>query len=82
MQKNRNILGPVICELRKKRNLSQAQLAAKLNVLGWDLSRVTLAKIETQLRCITDYEIPHIAAALGTEPTELLKLALKKSAMK
>lgn len=79
MPKKRNILGPVICELRKKQDLSQAQLAARLNVLGWDLSRVTLAKIESQLRCIADYEIPAIASALGAEPTELLKLALKKS---
>jgi len=73
-----NIVGPVIRELRDKKGMSQAQLVAKLNLLGWDLSRGTLAKIEAQIRCVADYEIPALAASIGIEPSELLRLAARK----
>jgi transcriptional regulator with XRE-family HTH domain len=78
MIKTQNIVGPVIRELREKKGLTQEQLVAKLNVIGWDLSRTTFAKIEAQIRCVADYEIPVLAASLGIEPSELLMLALKK----
>jgi len=76
MSECKNIVGPVIRDLRGKKGLAQAQLAAKLNLLSWDVSRGTLAKIEAQVRCVTDYELPILAAALGIEPTELLRLAI------
>ncbi len=72
------MVGPVIRELRQKKGLSQAQLVAKLNIMGWDLSRATFSKIEAQIRCVTDYEIPVLAASLGVEPSELLTLAIAK----
>ena len=76
MAKTQNIVGPVIRELREKKGLSQEQLVAKLNIMGWDLSRVTFAKIEAQIRCVADYELPVLAAGIGVEPSELLKKAL------
>ena len=82
MTKSRNIIGPVIREMREKKGMSQEQFVAKLNMLGWDLSRGTYSKIEAQIRCVADYEIPTLAAGIGLEPTELLKLGLKKSAAK
>ncbi|MCX6924946.1 MAG: hypothetical protein NT154_17290 [Verrucomicrobia bacterium] len=42
MQKPRNIVGPVVRELREKKGLTQPQLVAKLNLAGWDVSRETL----------------------------------------
>jgi transcriptional regulator with XRE-family HTH domain len=78
MAEVQNIVGPVIRELRDKKGLSQAQLVAKLNLMGWDLSRGTLAKIEAQIRCVADYEIPILAAGVGVEPSELLMKALAK----
>jgi hypothetical protein len=33
-------------------------------VLGWDLSRGTLSKIDAQLRCVTDREVQLSAGAL------------------
>ena len=77
-----NIVGPVIRELRELKGLSQEQFVARLNVSGWDLSRGTFSKIEAQIRCVTDYEIPPLAIGLGIEPSDLLKLALKKSDQK
>jgi len=76
METPKNIVGPIIRQLREKRNLTQAQLATKLNLAGWDLSRDTLAKIEAQVRCVTDYEIPILAISVGLEPPDLLRLAV------
>ena len=77
MQKARNIVGPVVRELREKQGLSQAQLAAKINVHGWDISRETLAKIEAQIRWVADFEILKLAEGFGIEGPELLRRAGK-----
>ncbi len=47
-------------------------LAARCSRFGWDLSRETLAKIESQLRWISDFELVCLALALRAEPMELL----------
>jgi transcriptional regulator with XRE-family HTH domain len=78
MKKHQNMVGPVIRELREKKGVSQAQLVAKLNIMGWDLSRATFSKIEAQIRCVADYEIPVLAASVGVEPSELLMQAILK----
>jgi transcriptional regulator with XRE-family HTH domain len=75
MPERQNIVGPVIRELREKKGMTQAQLVAKLNILGWDLSRGTLAKIEAQVRCVADYEIPRLATVLQIDGPELLRRA-------
>jgi len=75
MNSPRNIVGPVVRKLRMKKGLTQAALAAKLNILGWDLSRDTLAKIEAQIRWVADFEILDLAAALGTDGGDLLRMA-------
>ena len=78
MAEHQNIVGPVVRALRVKKGLTQAQLVAKLNIADWDLSRATLSKIEAQLRCVADYEIPTLAACLGVNPAELISLAVAK----
>jgi hypothetical protein len=47
-------------------------LAARCSRFGWDLSRETLAKIEGQLRWISDFELICLALALRIQPVELL----------
>ena len=76
MNDPQNIVGPVVREAREKLGLTQAQLATKLNLAGWDLSRGTLSKIEAQLRCVTDYEIAKLAKGIGLTAPELLRRAL------
>jgi transcriptional regulator with XRE-family HTH domain len=73
----RNIVGPVVRDLRMKKKLTQAQFVAKLNVAGWDLSRDTFAKIESQTRWVADFEILKLAEGLGIEGPELLRKAAK-----
>ncbi len=46
-------------------------LAARCRRWGWDLSRETLAKIETQLRWVSDFELLCLAKALHVVPDDL-----------
>jgi len=64
MKGKQNLVGPQIMALRRRLGLSQEELAAKCGVLGWDMSRGTLAKIESQVRCVSDKEILILAKAL------------------
>jgi transcriptional regulator with XRE-family HTH domain len=60
-----NIIGKKIREIRKGQGLTQVQLADICCLLGFDLSRSTLAKVESQNRQVTDYEIRDFAKALN-----------------
>jgi len=72
MKKNpRNLVGLQIRRLRDQQKLTQPMLAARCRRWGWDLSRQTLAKIETQLRWVSDFELLCLARALRVEPNEL-----------
>lgn len=71
MKQPRNIVGPQVKALREKRGLTQPMLAAKCHLLGWDLSRETLAKIETRVRWVADAELLCLAKSLQV-PIETL----------
>ena len=62
-----NYIGPRIREIRIEKTLSQKDLTAKCNVLGWDISRGTLAKIESKNRRVSDIEVLYLAKALGVD---------------
>jgi transcriptional regulator with XRE-family HTH domain len=68
----RNIVGPQLRKLRYQQGLTQELFAARCSVLGLELSRATLSKIEAQLRCVTDAELVVLAEALKVEVTALL----------
>jgi transcriptional regulator with XRE-family HTH domain len=61
-----NIVGPNIqkARLEKIPPLTQAELATKLQVLGWDIDRFGISKIELGTRQVTDKEILLLAQAL------------------
>jgi transcriptional regulator with XRE-family HTH domain len=67
-----NIAGPQIRKLRYQQGLTQTLFAARCSVLGLELSRGTLSKIEAQLRCVTDVELVALAEALRVEVAVLL----------
>lgn len=50
---------------RAKPPITQADLAARLQVQGLKIERVTISKIETGYREVTDMEAAAIAKALG-----------------
>jgi len=78
VKKPRNIVGPIVRELREKKELTQNQFVAKLNLIGWDVSRDIVARIEGQVRWVADFEIAKLAEALGLTAPELLRIALAK----
>jgi DNA-binding XRE family transcriptional regulator len=60
-QPGRNCVGHNIRKIRKDRGITQEVFAGHCQLLGWDLTRSTLSKIEAGLRCVTDYEIVLLA---------------------
>ncbi len=62
-----NLIGPRVRQLREKQQLTQEELATKCNLFEWDISRGTLAKIESQVRRVTDEEAALLAKALKVE---------------
>ena len=72
MKQPRNIVGPQVRALRAKRGLTQPMLAAKCHLLGWDLSRESLAKIESQIRWVGDAELLCLAKSLRVPVESLL----------
>jgi hypothetical protein len=62
-----NLIGPSIRKLRYQRGMTQAMLTARCNRAGWDIGENTIAKIEAQIRCVTDKEIVYLAKAIGVK---------------
>ena len=70
-----NIIGPRVQQVRLTRNpaLTQEALASKLQILGWDIDRFGVSKIERGQRQITDKEILMLAKALGVSVLQLFE---------
>jgi transcriptional regulator with XRE-family HTH domain len=60
-----NIVGINVRRIREKNEWTQEQLAAKCNLLKWNISRGTLAKIEANVRRVTDIEVKILAQVLN-----------------
>ncbi|MGE3311302.1 MAG: helix-turn-helix domain-containing protein [Limisphaerales bacterium] len=82
MNPPRTIIGPVVRQMRERACLTQPMLVARIHPKGWDISRETLAKVEAQIRWIADFEVVHLAYALGIKPGDLFDAAkgIQKSA--
>ena len=66
-----NMVGPQIRKLRYVRGWSQEKLAEKLQLLGWDIGRVSLAKIESRLVHVEEYELLFFARSFNVRLDEL-----------
>lgn len=60
----RNIIGVNLKYWRKKKEFSQEQLAAKLHLLGLNIDRSAISRIESLSREVYDYEIICFCIAL------------------
>ena len=72
----KNIVGREVARLRTAKGLSQAALAAAAQRAGWDISRETLAKIESGVRCVSDIEIVRLAKLFKVAVGELFPTKL------
>jgi DNA-binding XRE family transcriptional regulator len=66
-----NIAGTNIRRLRRKRKLSQDELAARLQVAGVDLDQRAISRMERQERFLADFELREIARILQVSMEEL-----------
>ena len=69
---SKNISGERIKEVRKRLQLSQEMLAAKLQVEGVNIERDSVSRIEIGTRFVADYEIVALCRILGVTPEYLL----------
>ncbi len=70
----KNIIGKRVKDARRnsKPILSQSELAAKLNIMGYNFCRTAISKIESGDRLVADYEVVAIAQALKVQVEWLL----------
>lgn len=68
-----NQIGPKVRELRLAAEMTQAEFAARCNLVGFNISRGTVGKIESQVRRITDDEVEYLAKALKVGVSDLYK---------
>lgn len=54
---NKNMIGKNLMCLRQNRELSQRDLARELQLIGYDIDRNVITRIETNQRYVTDIEI-------------------------
>ena len=67
-----NISGSKIRSLRESADLSQEQLAARLQLAGLNLNQKAISRIETGERVVPDFELLYFSKVLGVTVQELL----------
>jgi len=68
---DQNVVGDQVRRIRSEKDWSQEELARRCNLLGWDISRSTLSKVEAKLRLVTDAEAFVLAKALEVDLTAI-----------
>jgi transcriptional regulator with XRE-family HTH domain len=71
MKKPRNIVGGQLQKIRLEKDISQTELSAINQRKGWNISRYTIAKIESGSRCVTDFELVLLAESLQIRVADL-----------
>lgn len=69
----KNISGDAVRRLRTLKGLSQRQLAEKCQLVGWDVSRDIIAKIEGKTRWVSDMELVKLSKALKVDIGSIVK---------
>ena len=68
-----NITGKNIKKIRKDKKITQEDLCARMQVMGYQISRSDISKLENGKRFISDFEIVGFAQALKIDILELFK---------
>ena len=67
-----NVISGTLRRYRKSSKLSQEELAAKMQLLGVDISQPLISKIERNQRFVKDYELACLCRVLRVSEKELL----------
>ena len=68
----KNKCGERVREARRRQNISQEYLAARLQIAGVNIERNSLSRIETGDRFVADFELVALCKALNVTPEYLL----------
>ena len=68
-----NICGVKIAKLRKGLKISQREVADRLQLIGLDIDKNAVQRIESGQRFVTDIELISLAKVFSVDITELLK---------
>ena len=71
MRRDSNLIGPNVAKFRCLRGWTQEELAGRIQLAGWEMTRETLASSETRRRAVKDIQAGYIADALGVPVTDL-----------
>ena len=69
---NLNVIGPILREKRKEKNISLETLSSKLLLLGVNIPVTSLHRIENNQRTVRDYEICALTVVLKITAEDLL----------
>lgn len=69
-----NICGAQIARYRKELKKSQRQLADALQIIGLDIDKNAIQRIEAGKRFVTDIELIHLAKVLNVSYNDLLEI--------
>lgn len=70
----KNLIGKKLIALRQKYGYSQRDLAAKLQIIGYNLDKNVITRIETDKRYVSDMELKGICEVFHISSDELLEL--------
>jgi transcriptional regulator with XRE-family HTH domain len=74
-----NLIGSQVRKWRIKKGWSQEVMATKLQLRGWNISRDSLASLESQRRRVPDCEMLYLSRVLGVRLEELFPNNLQLS---
>ncbi len=66
-----NICGKNIKKIRKEQKVTQDELCARMQVMGYQISRSDISKLENGKKFITDFEIVGFSKALKVSILDL-----------
>lgn len=75
----RNLIAERLIQLRKARKLSQRGLAKELQLMGIDMDKNVITRIETEKRYVTDIELQAIARVFNVSYDYLIEGIDKKN---
>ena len=68
----KNLISSRLIELRRQQNLSQRDLAHKLQLAGYDMDKNVITRIEINKRYVTDIELRALSQVLGVSYAYLI----------
>ena len=67
-----NLTGKKIAEIRKSKKLSQRKLAAKMQLLGYDVDHYFIRRVENGERFVTDIDLVIFSRTLQVPISDIL----------